>query len=196
MKLILTITGDSLGERERRFIPHGEYVEYSIGRDVDSDCYVGDKRVSKRHCVLIYDEGDVKAMDLRSANGTIVDGVPLGGDPKGSRKLMMRAEATVHVDPEEAAYSSVEEAIIHSGSIIEIGSTAIQVRIERDREPGLERNLANEAMGAKSRELLELFKLIDAKNPLYDRRESLIRSVKKLIQQLESESSQEVRPHG
>src|SRR5262245_19912205 len=48
-----------------------------IGRDVSNQVSLGDKSISRRHC-LIKREGDrFELTDLESRNGTFVDGVPV-----------------------------------------------------------------------------------------------------------------------
>src|SRR5262245_37480389 len=50
----------------------------TIGRDLASDVVVGDSRVSRRHSVVAVDDrGECRISDLDSANGTLVNGVPI-----------------------------------------------------------------------------------------------------------------------
>src|SRR5262245_23576402 len=50
----------------------------TIGRDISSDLVVSDSRVSRRHASIALNErGDWGIRDLESANGTLVNGVPI-----------------------------------------------------------------------------------------------------------------------
>src|SRR5262245_55834885 len=50
----------------------------NIGRDISSNVAVSDSRVSKHHASIVLDEkGECRISDLDSANGTLVNGVPV-----------------------------------------------------------------------------------------------------------------------
>jgi len=52
----------------------------TIGRDISSDVVVSDSRVSRHHASIVLDEkGECRISDLDSANGTVVNGVPIRG---------------------------------------------------------------------------------------------------------------------
>ena len=47
---------------------------FVIGRSLQADMSVDDLRVSRRHCRIVHEERGVTATDLRSANGTYLNG--------------------------------------------------------------------------------------------------------------------------
>jgi transcriptional regulator with GAF, ATPase, and Fis domain len=56
-------------------LPEGEV---SIGRDSSNQLWVADPSLSRRHCVLVPDgSGQFSIRDLKSRNGTLVNGVPV-----------------------------------------------------------------------------------------------------------------------
>ena len=53
-----------------------------LGRSSSNDIHVPDEELSRNHCLFEpVDDDDIRLTDLASANGTIVNGNPLGGDP-------------------------------------------------------------------------------------------------------------------
>jgi transcriptional regulator with GAF, ATPase, and Fis domain len=52
--------------------------EVSIGRDSSNQLWAADPALSRRHCLLVQDEtGQFSVRDLKSRNGTLVNGVPV-----------------------------------------------------------------------------------------------------------------------
>ena len=51
--------------------------EVSIGRDPDNDLWTPDPGLSRRHCLIRYEDGEVIIRDLHSCNGTMVNGTPV-----------------------------------------------------------------------------------------------------------------------
>ena len=51
--------------------------EVSVGRDSSNQLCVADPALSRRHCVVIADGEKFSIRDLRSRNGTLVNGVPV-----------------------------------------------------------------------------------------------------------------------
>src|SRR5262245_38932766 len=50
----------------------------TIGRDISSDVVIVDSRVSRRQAVVVVnDRGECRISDLDSANGTLVNGMPI-----------------------------------------------------------------------------------------------------------------------
>ena len=47
----------------------------TIGRDRDNNIVIGDPMLSRKHCLLEKDGTTLKIVDLKSANGTYVNGV-------------------------------------------------------------------------------------------------------------------------
>ena len=51
--------------------------EVSIGRDSSNQLWAADPALSRRHCVLVATDGQFSIKDLKSRNGTLVNGVPV-----------------------------------------------------------------------------------------------------------------------
>ncbi|HLO06514.1 MAG TPA: sigma 54-interacting transcriptional regulator [Terriglobales bacterium] len=51
--------------------------EVSIGRDSSNQLWAADPALSRRHCVVLADGGQFSIRDLKSRNGTLVNGVPV-----------------------------------------------------------------------------------------------------------------------
>ena len=49
----------------------------SIGRDVANNLRIHDRAVSRRHCLISQENGQVRLADLESLNGTFVNGIPV-----------------------------------------------------------------------------------------------------------------------
>lgn len=69
---LLVGRGENLGVGRNRAV---------LGRSADSDVVVPHDDVSRRHALIHRERGQVFLRDLRSANGTTVDGVRVGNDP-------------------------------------------------------------------------------------------------------------------
>ena len=71
-----------------------------LGRSSSNDIHVNDGELSRNHCLFeISGETGIRVIDLASANGTIVNGVELGSEPRE----------------------------LKSGDVVEVGSTVIKV---------------------------------------------------------------------
>ena len=66
----LEISGGELGERRYVVSPQG----LRIGRSPPADIILSDRQVSRSHCMVELDGGNLKITDLQSTNGTFVDG--------------------------------------------------------------------------------------------------------------------------
>ena len=51
--------------------------EVSIGRDSSNQLWAADPALSRRHCVLVATDSQFSIKDLKSRNGTLVNGVPV-----------------------------------------------------------------------------------------------------------------------
>lgn len=127
MKVVLNLSG---GFEVRKSVTFDKPGEYSIGRIDECDCPVHDPRISKRHCAIVLEDGGASVKDLGSTNGTLADGVLLGGDD-GSNP-----NETV-MDPPAAARGKQTgppplQAPLRDGSRIEMGSTKIVVSLIAD----------------------------------------------------------------
>ena len=53
-----------------------------LGRSSSNDIHVPDEELSRNHCLFeVQGESGIRVTDLASANGTLLNGKPLGGDP-------------------------------------------------------------------------------------------------------------------
>ncbi|MGO1051886.1 FHA domain-containing serine/threonine-protein kinase [Crossiella sp. CA198] len=80
MRTTITLSADDL-VRDKVFREPASCV---IGRSLDCDLRLGtgDKRVSRRHCVLEIDPPEARLRDLGSRNGTRVNGEPVTGETR------------------------------------------------------------------------------------------------------------------
>lgn len=190
MKVTLSINGDALGKRELTFRRAGEYT---IGRVDDAPIRVDDLRVSKRHALLIIGTGEAKVRDLNSANGTSVDGVPLGGgapacaSPRGRQiggDVVLEPTVVQEDARPEAAKSS--EARLRDGSTIDLGSTVIRVGLDLDEAPV---NRTSDLIGEAKAKMDEAISILEEAvriDPFDRRAKVLIEAVEKLKIRLES----------
>ncbi|MCO1574659.1 protein kinase [Crossiella sp. SN42] len=67
--------------REKQFTAAGSCV---VGRSLDCDLRIGDgdKRISRRHCLIEVDPPEARVRDLGSRNGTRVNGVAINGEQR------------------------------------------------------------------------------------------------------------------
>ena len=49
----------------------------TFGRDATNDIVVDDEKVSKKHLIIVKEQGLLRAKDLGSTNGTFVNGKPI-----------------------------------------------------------------------------------------------------------------------
>jgi hypothetical protein len=78
LKPIITIlTGDRAGEK----VPLEPLRTYFLGRDPSSDIPVPETKVSRRHAHIVWNSktSTVTLEDLKSLNGTLVNGTPIDG---------------------------------------------------------------------------------------------------------------------
>jgi hypothetical protein len=79
-----------------------------LGRSSSNDIHMPDEELSRNHCIFEVGKGDaVRIIDLASANGTFVNGVQLGSEPRE----------------------------LHPGDVIEVGSTRILVVTDEPETP-------------------------------------------------------------
>src|SRR4051794_37407310 len=64
-----------------------EESDYVVGRDADCNLQIDDERVSRRHALLRATEGAWSVADLRSKNGTQVDGATARTDGQGLQSV-------------------------------------------------------------------------------------------------------------
>ena len=57
-----------------------------LGRSSSNDIHIPDEELSRNHCLFeAVGDSDIRITDLASANGTLVNGKPLGNDPQTLR---------------------------------------------------------------------------------------------------------------
>lgn len=125
MKVTLLVRSAGGTVSESSFEADGEYT---IGRSRDCACRVPDELVSKRHCALILDGGVVRVRDLYSVNGTTVDGINLRGDPE--KEVTRAEEEPTRQMSADFHRLAVGQSRVQNGSVIEIGESKIEVRID------------------------------------------------------------------
>ncbi len=69
-----------------------------IGRARDTDFQVDDPNVSRRHAVLYWSEGRVMVEDLKSTNGTLVNGYPISSTVLRPRDVLVVGDTRVDVE--------------------------------------------------------------------------------------------------
>lgn len=63
-----------------------------LGRSSDCDVIVVDPGVSAKHCLIIYKSGDFYVKDLKSVNGTFVNGIPVSYTKIGDGDILQLGE--------------------------------------------------------------------------------------------------------
>lgn len=77
--------------------------ELNIGRSEESDVFLGEKKISRKHCQIFVDEDEVRIVDLESTNGCYVNG------------------------------KKISEMQLKTGDKVKVGSSIIDVRIETSK---------------------------------------------------------------
>ncbi len=126
MKVTLTVHGEERDGEKFEFTEPGSFL---FGRSKRAHCRItGDPYVGRNHFYLLVDPSEARLRDLKSANGTEVDGtLYTGGEDSDDG-----SEMNTLVKGEEAP--SGEDVQLRDGSEIEVGYTKISVAIEEDAE--------------------------------------------------------------
>jgi pSer/pThr/pTyr-binding forkhead associated (FHA) protein len=118
-RIILTATG---GPCQGRVFVFSSRAVCTVGRSEDCQLPVrgdaDDLTVSRRHCLLEIDPPAVRVHDLRSLNGTFVNGRRIGRSEKGT--------PTIPADPE-----GVE---LHDGDRLKLGRSEFVVGVQHGSE--------------------------------------------------------------
>ena len=115
---IVIVSGDAAGKRFT--VPD---AGLRLGRSSSNDIHIPDEELSRNHCMFeISGENGIKITDLASANGTLVNGKDIGGEP-------------VELSP---------------GDIIEVGGTKVKVVGEALKEFASSVDLGLGAAAARS----------------------------------------------
>lgn len=121
MQVLLSISGGFETERSMKL---DNIRSYSIGRIDENDCVIYDPRMSKHHCEIDVRQDQVICRDLGSTNGTMVDGVMLGGKPDDDSDM---GDTQVKRPASAGVSSGSLEAELTDGSRIEVGATRIVI---------------------------------------------------------------------
>lgn len=98
-------------------------AESVIGRDADNDIPIDHRSMSRQHARIVIDQGKVRIVDLKSANGTLVNG-------------------------EEYA-----QAELKRGDVIELGHVRLRVMWPGEAAPQIERDPSGSVMGDDATEM-------------------------------------------
>jgi len=74
-KPVMAILSWTLDGRQELLLHEGDCVE--IGREQDNDLVLPDDHISRKHALIVWRKNHFEVEDLRSANGTSVNGKPL-----------------------------------------------------------------------------------------------------------------------
>ena len=88
--LLLATRGQNIGQR---YDLQSFKASYSIGRDAECDIAIEDDSVSRKHCQLRWIEDDWFVEDLKSMNGTFVNGHRIDRAPLRSNDLIKTGSA-------------------------------------------------------------------------------------------------------
>lgn len=75
MNSLIVETGKHKGKRLR--LPEGESI---VGRDEEAQIRIASEEVSRTHCAIVSQTGQLVVRDLGSRNGTFVNGKPITGE--------------------------------------------------------------------------------------------------------------------
>jgi len=64
----------------RSFVRPIDKDEFTIGRDSRNHLVLGDRQVSKYHCIIVSQKEHYTVKDLGSSNGTLVNGIRVDGE--------------------------------------------------------------------------------------------------------------------
>ena len=64
----------------RSFVRPIDKDEFTVGRDSRNHLVLGDRQVSKFHCKILARGGQFIVQDLGSSNGTLINGIRMGGE--------------------------------------------------------------------------------------------------------------------
>lgn len=187
MRVTLKISGDMQGKRELEFDEPGEYI---IGRIDKSNIVISDPSASKRHAKIVIDAMGARLVDLNSTNGTVVDGVLLGGGPEARKGTASPTSTLVRESSsgEDFADSRAKQANLRNGSLIEIGGAQMQVFMDLGL---IERERINEWIIEGERKVIEaiqIFQQVLAMDPNNTRANMLMRHGQNLFEQFERKS--------
>lgn len=96
------------GENEGVEIKLTPSRELNIGRSEESDVFLGEKKISRRHCQIFVESDKVRIVDLESTNGTFVNN------------------------------KKISEMELRSGDKVKVGSSVIEVKVQSKSKTGEE----------------------------------------------------------
>ncbi|MDD9947883.1 MAG: FHA domain-containing protein [Myxococcales bacterium] len=130
--------GFSLRSGHRQYIIVGDV--FVVGRGLDADLVLDDESVSRRHASFRIDDGVPIVCDLRSRNGTRVNGRPIAGAVQlkagdeisiGSHNLEL-THASPHTDPD--ALRATVPMVEGPGETGEVPAPVLAALSRRERE--------------------------------------------------------------
>ncbi len=87
----------------RSFVRKVDRDEFTVGRDSRNHLVLGDRQVSKFHCILVKQKSDYVVKDLGSSNGTLVNGIRVTGE------VAVTAGDRIFVGPYELVFGGAAE---------------------------------------------------------------------------------------
>ncbi|PYV57981.1 MAG: hypothetical protein DMG91_05345 [Acidobacteria bacterium] len=140
--------------------------EVSVGRESSNQLSISDATLSRRHCVFVPSQGGFQVRDLKSRNGTMVNGVPVD-----ERQLEHGDQIWVG---ESAFVFLLDESENPQRSIVEFTETRdlgslLLLRSDESYYLDLERVSAGPSVGRMARELNSLLKIASGIGGIRDR---------------------------
>ena len=123
MRVHLKVVGGKNDGREIRI----KVPEFVIGRGDDAHLKPTSDLVSRRHCSVKLEEGEVVIRDLKSRNGTFVNGVQLESPHKaksGDKLRVGRLQFEVVIDPMESGNKKPKVAGVVDAAARSVGKSA------------------------------------------------------------------------
>lgn len=153
--------GFSLRSGHRQFIIVGDV--FVVGRGTDADLVLDDESVSRRHAAFRLDKGVAYVCDLRSRNGTRVNGRPIAGTVKLDEGDEISIGACAFELVRAAPHNPDGEALAATAPLSEVKETG---------------EMRTPALAALSRREREVFTLLSRGMPQREAAERLGLSVK------------------
>ncbi|MFP2933247.1 FHA domain-containing protein, partial [Pyxidicoccus sp. 3LG] len=152
MPALLLLTGPSAGRR------YEVLTEATIGRSPSCEIPLEDDQVSRRHALITLHEGQARIRDLRSRNGTLVNGERLAGEVVlqpgdrvrvGTTTALFEPPAVTLVEggPKAPGHVPIEEVLPHVGTAAAMYSAGIAL-LGATSEAMVLRRLADEVAHA------------------------------------------------
>ncbi|MEK7487477.1 MAG: FHA domain-containing serine/threonine-protein kinase [Planctomycetota bacterium] len=89
-----------------------EGKEFFLGRKKDCELYLQDDLLSRRHCRLFFKQGTLFIEDMKSLNGTLVNGNAISFCPLALGDIISIGEHLLKCESEDAVFQSTAEQIL------------------------------------------------------------------------------------